>query len=235
MSTEHDTVELANDDMALLEMLEDDAQETGQDCEFLKQQNRELRAEVDELQDGLAECRETIQALTGMVNDLQARVNGQDPTDPRSSSYYEDLTILEKYRRMSEAEQEQLLAGNPSKRRAITIFEHWREWAEQVPAGWLISTNQTHGKHGRTAIAVYLQSATGEDLQANEVYRAMKTVAKLSVKDSDDVEVVTDNYGREHITGGAFEYHEKVNPNANGTNRKHKILKLVDEDGVMIP
>lgn len=200
--------------------------------EALRKENQELEAEVQDLRDELTATKKTV---FSKLNELQDKVDGQDPTDPRSNNYYENLTILEKYERMSEGERQDLLSGSPSKRRAVLIFQNWADWSRTVEAGELISTNHTRGKYGKTAISVDLQTATGEDLQANEVYRAMKAVAKLSVQDTDEIEAVTDQYGREHVTGGAFEYHEKVNPDASGQKRKFKVLKLVDPDAITLP
>ena len=198
--------------------------------ERLREENRALEEEVQDLRDELTATKKT---LFSQVNQLRDELNGMDPTDPRSGPRYEDLTTLEKYERMSETERDDLLG--PSDNRAVLIFENWTDWAKSVQAGELISTNHTRGKHGKTAIKIDLEQETGDDLAANEVYRAMKAVAKLSVQDPDDVDAVTDEYGREHVTGGAFEYHETVNPDAKGQKRKYKILQLTDPDSVVIP
>jgi len=235
MSTNGKADGLTDRDRDVLDQLDSDGASSPpaqEQIEALREENRELEAEVQDLRDELTATKKT---LFSQLNQLQDKVNGQDPTDPRSNTYYENLTILEKYSRMSEGEREDLLAGSPSKRRAVLIFQNWADWSRTVDAGEIISTNHTRGKYGKTAISVDLQTATDEDLQANEVYRAMKAVAKLSVQETDEVEAVTDQYGREHISGGAFEYHEKVNPDANGQKRKFKLLKLVDADAITFP
>jgi len=197
----------------------------------LRAENQQLRAEVTDLRDELTATKQT---LFSELNDIRDRLTGQDPTNPRANGYYEDLTIIEKYSKMSPEERADLLANSSTKQRAVLIYQHWADWAREVDAGWLISTNFTRGAHGKTAIKIDLEQATGDDLQSTEVYRAMRMVAKLSAQERDDVEVLTDTAGRKHITGGAFEYHEMVNPDTNGTSRKFKVLKLVDPDGVSL-
>lgn len=233
MSTEGKAEGLTDRDREVLDHIggetpdDHDAQEQ---IEALRKENRELAAEVQDLRDELTATKKT---LFSELNKVRDELNGQDPTDPRSSPRYDSLTTLEKYARMSEEERDDLLGS--SDQRAVLIFENWSDWSRTVDAGELINTNHTRGKHGKTAISVDLQTATGEDLQANEVYRAMKAVAKLSASDPDDIEHLTDTNGREHVTGGAFEYHEKVNPDANGQKRKFKILKLADADAITFP
>lgn len=200
-----------------------------------RQRRQELEEEVLDIRDELRGWEETVKDVVATVNDHDARLRGDDPTDPRVGNYYENLTILEKYGRMSVEERETVLEGNPSKLRAVEIFHNWNDWSQAGaidPSEQLISTLHTRGQYNKLAVKVDLQNATDEDLQNIEVYRAMKQVAKLSVVDPDDVETVTDQNGREHITGGAFEYHEKVNAD---NSKKFKVLKLVDPDMVTLP
>lgn len=232
MSTSPTDEELSDNDEEYLDALEVEEKDPEEQIEELRQENRELKAEVQDLRDELTATKQT---LFSQLNELQEKVNGQDPTDPRANNFYEDLTILEKYARMSEEERADLLDGSPSKQRAVLIFQNWTDWARNVDAGWLINTNHTRGAHGKSGIKIDLEQATGEDLQANEVYRAMRMVAKLSAQEKDEVDIVTDDYGRKHISGGAFEYHEKVNPDAQGQKRKFKVLKLADEEAITLP
>lgn len=203
-----------------------------QEIERLRERNREVEAEVQDLRDELTATKKT---LFAELNKVKAELQGIDRTDPHRSVRYEDMTTLEKYQKLAEAEADDELPLGPSDRRAVLIFENWADWAKRVDAGEVISTNHTRGKYGKMAIKIDLEQETGKDLGAHEVYRAMKSVAKLSVTDPDDVQIVTDDYGREHITGGAFEYHEKVNPDATGQSRKFKVLQLADPDGVVFP
>jgi len=197
--------------------------------ENLRAENERLETEIEEVRDELEAWKRT---FASRINDLGDRINGEDPTDPRRGSFYEDLTIIEKYSRMSESEREELLEGNTSKLRAILMFENWRDWSKTVDAGALISTNHTRGRYNKIAVKVDLQSATGETLENIEVYRAMKALARLSVQEPDDVQELTDEFGREHIRGGAFEYHDKVNPDSGS---HFKIVKLVDPEAVHLP
>lgn len=199
----------------------------------LRKRNRDLEARVQELERELQDLREEHLAwkktFASRLNELGAKVEGGDPTDPRSRRYYEDLTIIEKYAQMGERERDDLLSGSASKRRAVLIFENWKDWSKNVAAGQVISTNHTRGQYNTIALKVDLQSATGETLHNREIYRAMKALAKLSVTEVDEVECVTDSTGRQHITGGAFEFHEKVNPDS---GEYFKVVKLADSAGV---
>lgn len=232
MSTDTNSDGLTDRDRAVFQVASDGEEgepATEHQLQRLREKNRALEEEVQDLRDELTATKKTLYAE---LNEIKDELRGRDTADPRSTPSYEDLTTLEKYQRMSEAERADLLG--PSDRRAVLIFENWSNWATAVDAGQLISTNLTRGKNGRTAISADLQTATGDHLAANEIYRAMKAVATLSGS-RDDVEETTDEYGRDHIYGGAFEYHDKVNSDASGTDRKYKVLKLVDPDAVTFP
>lgn len=203
------------------------ARSKDEQIEALREENRELRTDLQDLRDDFEAWKTT---FTSHMNDLSAKVDGKDPSDPRANTYYEDLTVLEKYAEMTPSERADLLNGSSSKRRAVEIFRHWEEWSQSVDAGQVITTKNRRGRYNKIALKVDLQSATDEDLQNIEVYRAMKAVAKLSVPESGDVTCTTDEYDHEHITGGAFEFHEKT---FEGT--RYKVLKLVDPDGVTVP
>lgn len=233
--------ELDDSDEAFLEYITGDGDDLSDEerleaqVQQLEDENAELREMVTDLRDEVHGYQEMVKDLAGRVNELGDRVAGQDPSDPRANSFYEDLTTLEKYARMPEDEREELLST--SRQLAVLIFENWTDWAKQLDAGWLINTKPNSNRlYNRSDIKVYLKEASGDDLQSTEVYRAMKQVAKLSVGPDEEYEHVTDDYGREHITGGAFEYHDKVNPDANGgSGQKFKVLKLVDEEAISLP
>lgn len=236
MDAERDTDGLSQHDRDVMDIAAggqpDHDESAKQKIERLEQRNDELEEMVLDLQDELTAWKET---FASRINELGEKVEGQDPTDPRANNFYEDLTILEKYQQMPEEEREQNLSGNTSKLRAVKIFENWSDWSQRGArdsSEQFISTLHTRGRYNKIALKVDLQSATGEDLQNIEVYRAMKQVAKLSVQDTDEVECITDEFGREHITGGAFEFHEKVNED---NQKKFKALKLADPDQVTIP
>lgn len=210
--------------MSEAEVLEDiDVSSLSRD-ELIRRTER-LEEEVADLQEELAETKS---ALFTKINQIEDRLDG----DRSGNQDLDNLTILEKYQRMPPGERERLLSA--SQRRAVVIFEHWRDWAEDVKAGWLITTRQSRDRrHGKSNIKADLKAATGEDLSSVEVYRAMKMVAKLSAEDPDqEAEHIVDEYDREHIDGGAFEYHDKVHSDA---NRTFKVLKLVDPEAIGVP
>jgi hypothetical protein len=59
-----------------------------------------------------------------------------------------------------------------------------------------------------------------------QVYRAMEHVAKLTGGEEHQ-----DEYGRLHIHGGEFEYHEKTTPDGSDT---YKILRLTEENSLTL-
>lgn len=191
----------------------------------LADRTERLEEEIRELREDLYETKKT---LFAKINQIEDRLeDGGGAMDHPSH-----LTVLEKYQRLPTEERERLLSA--SKRRAVLIFEHWRDWAEHVNAGWLITTRQSRDRrNGKSNIKADLKASTGEDLRSIEVYRAMKMVAKLSAKDPDrEVDHTVDEYDREHVTGGAFEYHDKVRRDA---DRSFKVLKLVEPDDIIVP
>lgn len=200
------------------------------ECQFddVVAENRALRRENEDIR---AEFEEEKKTLHARINKLQDQINGNDPSNPRASDYYANLTTLEKYHEMPQDERERLLSS--SDRRAVVIFENWRDWAKNTEAGWVITTKDSRDrKNGKSNIKADLKTATGEDLRSIEVYRAMRAVAKLSTTDEDSVKITEDEYGRGHITGGAFEFHDKSEA---GTSRRFKVLILAEPEEVTLP
>ena len=231
MSTE----QLADDDAALLEHLDQQAEENHEPNDYAgedyvpREELEEERQRRRELEEKVDSMHGTLKDLVSTVNELQGRVDGDDPTNPRTSTHYNDRTLLEKYASMSDEEREETLG--PTTQRAVEIFQNWEDWRDTTPNGQVISTKMRRGRYDRLALKVDLQNAREKELHNAEVYRAMKEVARLSVTDNDEVEAVTDTSGREHITGGAFEFHEKPNPD---NSSDYKILTLANPDEVTL-
>ena len=120
MSTEGQTDDgLTQRDRDVMEVASGDATDADPEkqIERLREENRALKEEVQDLRDELTATKKT---LFSQVNQLREELNGMDPTDPRSGPRYEDLTTLEKYQKMSTAR----LSDGPSRssRSASLIF-----------------------------------------------------------------------------------------------------------------
>jgi hypothetical protein len=190
----------------------------------VEESSGELAARVSELEATVERQREQIQTL---FEKLHAIEHGDGRGDVASS-----LVVLEKYAEMEPREREECLGS--SDRRAVVLFEHWWDIAKQAGNGNYVVTTHRNStkKHNPAQVKIDLEQAAGEDLRWEQVYRSMRHIAKLSAASpQDDVESVTDGYGRKHITGGAFEYHEKATPDGSDT---YKLVELTDQNSLTL-
>jgi hypothetical protein len=205
-------------------MSQRDAHGNGADLDAVEKSSAELAARVSDLEATVERQREQIQTLFGKLHAIEDGAGGRDVAL--------SLAVLEKYTEMEPAQREECLG--PSDRRAVVLFEHWWEIAKQAGNGNYVLTtirNSTK-KHNPAQVKIDLEHAAGEDLRWEQVYRAMRHLAKLSAASpQDEVESVTDQYGRTHITGGAFEYHEKTTPDGSDT---YKLVELTDRNSLTL-
>lgn len=153
------------------------------------------------------DLQQTVKRLVRMVNNLQ-------------SEELDGLTTLEKYTRMYEAGETDPLSA--SDERAVQIHRHWGSLAVRLANGHLgVSTRTKSGKkHGPSQLKVDLELLSGEELQSNQIYRAMKRVAELSGGSAEP-----DQYGRTKIVGGVYEYHVRTSPD----NTDHETYRVLIE------
>lgn len=150
--------------------------------------------------DLLSELLEEFRALQTRVSQLERDLYG-DGSSPAA------LTALQQYARLPETERDTCLGA--SERRAVVIYEHWDELADSLPNGSAgVSTKRDSTlKHNPSRFKIDLEHLLGEDLAWEQVYRAMKAVATLSGGEPEP-----DQYGRTHIVGGLYEFHERTSP-----------------------
>ncbi|PSQ43774.1 hypothetical protein BRD07_01250 [Halobacteriales archaeon QS_9_68_42] len=205
--------ELSDRDEAVLEA----TVESGDDADLagrvaaLESLVESLQADIAGLEADLEAGREHKRGLARTVNRLQDAVEGRDELVGAST--------LEKYASMDKADREKLLST--SERRAVSIYQNWDELAWMANGKELLETQaRANAEHNPSKLRYRLNKHFDESLQATEIYRALKAVARLLGGDEE-----TDTNGRTHVTGGAFEYH--VLPTADGTKTR-RVLERVD-------
>lgn len=198
----------------------------------LTQADRDLLAHIDEeigeaedeadyeavatlLRNRFENHRAEFRAFQRDVEDrLSALEDGHAATEADAAPH-----TLAKFAAMPEEERAELLGATDQ--RAVSIYEHWDDLAEQANAGYVISTRRSSTtKHGTSKLRTDLNKIFDEDLEWTQIYRAMKAVARLS-----GGQETADDWGRTHIYGGAWEFHEKPTPDASDT---HKVLVEAD-------
>jgi len=171
-----------------------------------------LQADIADLEADLTAEREHKRELVQAVNRLQDAVEDRDELVGAST--------LQKYASMDAADREELLST--SERRAVSIYRHWEELAWVANGKELLETQaRANAKNNPSKLRYRLNKHFGESLQSNEMYRALKAVARLSGGEED-----TDTNGRTHVTGGAYEYH--VLPTADGTKTRRVLERVGD-------
>jgi len=171
-----------------------------------------LQADIAGLEADLKAEREQKRELVQAVNRLQDAVEGRDELV--------GVSTLEKYASMDAADREELLST--SERRAVSIYRHWDELAWVANGKELLETQaRANAKHNPSKLRYRLNKHFDESLQATEIYRALKAVARLSGGEEE-----TDTNGRTHITGGDYEYH--VLPTADGAKTRRVLERVGD-------
>jgi hypothetical protein len=171
-----------------------------------------MQADIAQLEADLEVEREHKRELVQAFNRLQGAVEGRDELVGAST--------LQKYASMDAADRESLLST--SEQRAVSIFRHWDDLAWVANGKELLETQaRANAKHNPSRLRYRLNKHFGESLQSNEMYRALKAVARLSGGDEE-----TDTNGRTHITGGEFAYH--VLPTADGTKTRRVLERVGD-------
>jgi|AKVG01.1.fsa_nt_gi Mg2+ and Co2+ transporter CorA len=144
---------------------------------------------------------------------------------------HDDAPVIEKYATKVENGETDIFQNQRSLRRAVEIHRNWERWKQKFGAGgnwnWGISTAQkSNRKHKPMEIKVDLEDSLAEALEAVEVHRAMKMLAKKSFIESDDeIDEYRDDGNRLHITGGEYEYHQKTSPDNTVADIKHVVVR----------
>lgn len=171
----------------------------------------ELREAVYEIAEELEETQNVQQTILERLGDLEQQVDGNVETIGQ--------TRLEQYADLPEDVTKDTL--EPSEYRAVRIYEAWQELSWQAGNGrWIVdSARQAPQKYNPSMLRVLLERELDEDLDWNEIHRALKAVAILS-----GGEKRVDDYGRHHIEGGDFEYH--VRATVDGSDTKHVLEEV---------
>lgn len=154
------------------------------------------------------------------LDDLEVRLDDTQPVEP-------DGPPIVQYANIPADERAELL--DTSEQIAVTLHVNWRDIAWDLGGGGSIhgtsltadgrlereASQQKVGvdtkakaaaKYNPSRLKHRLKQRLDRDLQANEVYRGLKRLAKLSGGE----EHVDDATGRVRITGGLYEYRERA-------------------------
>lgn len=185
----------------------------------------DVHEELAELRDLLADTRKQLAEERKARLELEAQIDDSPPANTQPVDGPD--TIIESYVAMDDDERQDLIG--PSDRRAAVLADHWWDLAKQAGNGNYVVTTHRNStrKNNPSQVRIDLGKYCQEDLEWEQIYRAMKTLAKKSASDTDAVDVFTDEKGRTHIVGGAFQYHEKVTPDGSST---YKVVELVDPE-----
>lgn len=183
------------------------------------------RSLLDDLLSGLQRAHDRIDQLeenqstfatntAEKLNQIEQHLDGEVSTA--------GATVLDKKASMPRELRRESLSA--SEFRATVIHNHWDDlsWTagDENNRKYLVDTQKVAPtRHMPSIFKRDLERELGDDLGWNEVYRAMKMVAKQSAPDSDDVEIEKDQAGRTHIKGGEYEYHEKPTPDADDVKK----------------
>lgn len=198
------------------------ARETTDDAdgeiEQLRALCRDLAERVDAVEQEQRAAREKRRDLFREIESLKQAINadGQAVTG---------TTELEQYATAPQGVRSDLSAN---KRRAVRLYEHWTEIAWRPDANeknrhkWRVDTaTRKNAKNNPSRLKHELERLEDRSLNWNDIYRTIQQMAKMS-----GGEEHTDEFGRTHIVGGGFEYHEKPTSD----NRKMKrVLKEATE------
>lgn len=212
---------LTDRDEALLGVVEDEMDDIAEstadpDAEIveLRELCRGLADRVDTAEEEIEKSRQQRQDIFRRLSQLENQIKG-DVTVAGSNE-------LEQYALAPESMKDQLTVN---KRRALQLYENWSRiaWQTQAHEGndaYYVDTNtRKNAKNHPSRLKHELETLEGEPLQWNDVYRTMQQMALMSGGEEE-----TDEYGRTHIVGGGYEYHEK--PTADNSKMKRVLVQV---------
>lgn len=203
---------LTDEDRQLLDHLSDEASDEAT--------IKEVEEHVQDLRAELRRQRAEFRKFRSEVND---RLDALESTEELHDR--DDRTPLEAYTQLDESDREEELSTSESV--AVTIHEQWTDIAWKLGGGSNYAGEQNATRVGvdtkTTANAKYnpsrlkhrLKKELGWDPASNQVYRGLKTLAKISGGE----EVVDVSSGRVHVRGGAYEYREMATVDGSDTKR----------------
>jgi len=153
--------------------------------------------------------------LQRRVSELEQGENGREKVNP-------NLTTLQKYAKMDSALRADTLGKTD--RIAVAIYQNWVDLQEKLGDAenrrYGVSTRRNSTKKNNPSqFRIDLENIVDDELLDDKgrlswaiIHDAMMAVATLSGGAPEH-----DEYGRKHITGGLFEYHEKPTPGTGDT------------------
>ena len=135
----------------------------------------ELERKYEELTDRVERVELSRDAAHRRIDELEDEIEDETPTPDEPEDGSEDgLLPIERLSRLKEpgndTEDNPFADTTPSVDRAVTIFEHFREWSKKAPSGRVIRDNLRN----------LLNTATGERLAWKQVYRACRKLEEWS-------------------------------------------------------
>jgi predicted nucleic acid-binding Zn-ribbon protein len=188
-----DTVEAENERIhaeldAIRSELDATREQHREDLHVLARENRELRRSHEQLEARVEESEAEHDALQGEIEraeasrghiiedivDVEEQLNdvetdaGATDGDTTGIAQRAEMTPIERLSRMDA--EDTGIDVTPSIERAVSIFDHWREWSKKTPKGRVL----------KDRLKNLLRTATGEKLAWRQVYRAAEALEELS-------------------------------------------------------
>ena len=157
--------------------LEATREQQREDRHALARENHELRTSHERLEKRVEKTEEKdgfllddIIDLENQLTDVQAGSPGSKGGGDGSETAMQrpDMTPIERLSTMDT--QDTGIDVTPSIERAVTIFDHWKEWSDKTPKGRVLKND----------LKTLLRTATGEKLAWRQAYRAAEALDELS-------------------------------------------------------
>jgi regulator of replication initiation timing len=174
--------------------LEADRERHQEELHAVARENHELRSSHDQLKERVDESeteRNKLQSemeraeasrghIIGDIVDVEDQLDNfeagslggenEDAADGTSAQHLE-MTPIERISIMDA--EDTGIDMTPSIERAVSIFDHWKEWSKKTPKGRVV----------KDELKSLLRTATGEKLAWRQVYRAAEALEELSKGD----------------------------------------------------
>jgi myosin heavy subunit len=157
--------------------LEDTHEQQRKDRHALARENHELRKSHKQLEERVEKTEEKDGLLLDDIIDLEEQIADVEAGSPGSKGGDDaaettmqrpDMTPIERVSKMDT--EDTGIDMTPSIERAVSIFDHWKEWSDKTPKGRVL----------KSGLKTLLRTATSEKLAWRQVYRAAEALEELS-------------------------------------------------------
>ena len=157
--------------------LEETRDQQREDRHALARDHHELRASHEQLQERLDRADASRGHIIEDIVDVETQLDDVQPGSPGSKGggnapettmQRPDMTPIERLSKMDV--EDTGIDVTPSIERALSIFDHWKEWSEKTPKGRVL----------KSGLKNLLRTATDEKLAWRQVYRAAEALEELS-------------------------------------------------------